>query len=378
MHLDHSSSNSNSSNSNISSSSNNNTEKNVAKKKSSRTLKLVLIIILVIAVLVTGVAILLSSTVAPPQIPNLPVAIDGDDEYDPDEIPDLDMEGSGLIAPARFTAEDRKEQFFTFLIVGLNEGTNANTIMVASYDAVNNKAHLVSIPRDSLINTNRAGRKLSSSFMAGAGGGRGTAGGVAQMQRDVMTVIGFVPDFYFIIDYDAFTSIVDAVGGIYVYVPFRMRYTDRFQDLDIDIAAGLQHMDGETALQFARFRRNNPGFRGINDYERIENQQTVVNAVLEKLMRPANIFRIPEFVSIFNDSVHTNLSVGNMLWFANELNKIRGTDALSTHTVPMAGTSGEPMWYELLNAPGIVNLVNETINPFTQDIERRDLNITHQ
>ena len=361
-------------------SSRNNQEKAETKGKKSRTFNIVLISILAILVLIAAGAIVLSGTVAPPEIPNLPEIATGenDDEYYDDEILEFDIEESGLVAPARFTIEDRKEQFFTFLIVGLNEGTNANTIMVASYDAINNKAHLVSIPRDSLINTNRAGRKLSSSFMAGAGGGRGKAGGVAQIQRDVMTVIGFVPDFYFIIDYDAFFSIVDAVGGIEVYVPFRMRYTDRFQDLDIDIAPGLQHMDAETALHFARFRRSNTGFRSITDYQRIENQQTVVNAVLDRLMRPASILRIPEFVNIFNESVHTNLSVGNMLWFANELNKIRGTDALTSHTVPMAGTTGEPMYYELLHASGIVRLVNETINPFTQDIERRDLNITHE
>ena len=355
-------------------------EKSEVNKQSSRTLKIVLIIALLIAVLITGGLILLSGTVVPPEIPSMPVATDGDgdDEYDPNVIPDLDMEESGLVAPARFTAEDRKEQFFTFLIVGLNEGSNANTIMVASYDAVNNKAHLVSIPRDSLMNTNRTGRKLSSSFIAGASRGRGTAGGVAQMQRDVMSVIGFVPDFYFIIDYNAFVSMVDAVGGVEIYVPFHMRNTDPFQNLDINIPPGLHHMDGETALLFARFREANTGFRAITDYQRIENQQMVVNTVLERLMRPANIFRIPEFVNIFNENVYTNLSVGNMLWFANELNKIRGTDALTSHTVPMAGTSGAPMWYELLDAPGIVKLVNETINPFTQDIERRDLNITHE
>ena len=353
---------------------------NKSISKLNRSIRMILIAVLSIAVIVTAGVILLFSAVAPPEIPNLanPNITGGENEDENETALELDMLESGLVAPARFTNEDRKDQFFTFLIVGLNEGTNANTIMVASYDAINKEAHLVSIPRDSLINTTRAGRKLSSSFMAGAGGGRGVAGGVAQMQRDVMSVIGFVPDFYFIIDYDAFFAIVDAVGGVEVYVPFHMRYTDPFQDLDINILPGLQQMDGETALKFARFRRSNAGFRSITDYQRIENQQTVVNAVLEKLIRPASILRVPEFVNIFNESVYTNLSVGNMLWFANQLNNIRGTDALSSHTVPMAGTSGSPMYYEFLHASGIVKLVNETINPFTQDIERGDLNITHQ
>lgn len=53
-----------------------------------------------------------------------------------------------------------------------------------------------------------------------------------------------------------------------------------------------------------------------------------------------------------------------MLWFAGQLNHIRGADALATHTMPTIGTSGAPMWYELLDAPSIVRLVNQTINPF--------------
>jgi len=281
----------------------------------------------------------------------------------------------GLTAPELFTEGDTRDGVWTFLIVGLNEGTNANTVMVASYDANSREAYLISIPRDSLINVNRTGRKLSSSYIAGALGGRGRAGGIATLQRDVMTVIGFVPDFYVIIDYDAFFTIVDAVGGIEIYVPFHMRYDDPYQNLHIDIQPGLQHMNAETALHFSRFRRANPGFRSISDYQRIENQQQVIDAVLRNLLRPSSILRIPEFVDVFNDSVYTNLTVGNMLWFANQLRLIGGTDALTTYTTPMLGTSGEPMWYELLDARGIVSLVNRTVNPFYVDIELRDVSI---
>ena len=311
-----------------------------------------------------------------PAAPGLQATENGNDDEDPyDEHPDWD---DNPVAPMRFTDDDRRENFFTFLIVGLNEGRNANTVMVASYDADARKAHLISIPRDSLINTNRQGRKLSSSYLAGAGGGRGRAGGIRTLMRDVRTVIGFEPDFYILIDYAAFHAIIDAVGGIEMYVPFHMRYTDPFQNLDINIPAGQQHMDGETALHFARFRRANRGFQSISDYQRIKNQQAVISAVISQLLRPQSILRIPEFVDIFNEYVHTDLTHGNMLWFARELNRIRGTDALSTHTTPMLGTSGEPMWYEILNARGIVELVNNTINPFYRDIELRDVSIIRE
>ena len=322
-------------------------------------------------------------TIRPPDIPTIPTTSENEifaaslahNSHIPIEEGENTPIGSGLIAPEGFTAEDRRDLFFTFLIVGLNEGTNANTIMVASYDGINKEANLVSIPRDSLINVNRGVRKLSGAYMTGTLRGGGVAGGVAQMQREVMSIIGFVPDFYVIINYDAFHAIIDAVGGIEIDVPFHMRYDDPFQNLHIDIPPGTQLMDGETALHFARFRNSNRGFRAINDYQRIENQQTVVNATLASLLRPANILRIPEFIDIFNENVHTNLTLGNMLWFASQLNEVRGSDVLSTYTAPTTGTSGAPMWYELLDGPGIVELVNRTINPYEIDIGLWDLNI---
>jgi len=309
---------------------------------------------------------------APP--PNNLFINDGHNELEDGEQQE-DQWYTNLVAPARFTNDDRRDMFFTFMIVGLNEGRNANTVMVASYDFHNKEAYLISIPRDSLLNTSRNGRKLSSSYIAGSGGGRGRAGGIQTLQQDIRTIIGFVPDFYVIIDYDAFFAIVDAVGGIEIYVPFHMRYDDPWQDLYIDIPAGLQHMDAETALQFSRFRRSSRGYRSITDYTRIENQQAVINAVIAQLLRPENLLRVLDFVDIFHNSVDTNLDVGNIMWFARELSHIRGTDALSSYTVPMLGSSREPMWYELLDARGIVELVNRTVNPFTRDIELRDVSI---
>ena len=97
--------------------------------------------------------------------------------------------------------------------------------------------------------------------------------------------------------------------------------------------------------------------------------------MLVELMKPASILRIPEFIDIFNEYVYSDINIGNMLWFAGELNSIRGTDALSSYTVPTLGTSGEPMYYEILDARGIIELVNRTINPFIHCIESKDLDI---
>ena len=244
----------------------------------------------VVSVVAMG-TIFINRTVVPPEprtVQLIPMRIEHpapnianlDIEEEPEEEPEVEIEYIWP-APARVTDDDRRDLFFTILIIGLNEGRNANTVMVASYDYYSNEANLISIPRDVPVNANRNGRKLSSSYIAGSGGGRGREGGVAQVQRDVMNVIGFIPDFYVVIDYEAFFTIIDTVGGIEMYVPFRFYYCDPHQDLFIDIPPGLQHMDSEVALQFARFRRANRGHQGITDFQRVENQQAIINAVMD-------------------------------------------------------------------------------------------------
>ena len=283
--------------------------------------------------------------------------------------------GGGLSAPEGFTNEDRKELFYTFLIIGLDEGTNTDTIMIASYDGVDKQANIINIPRDSLVNVQRNLKKINAAYPVGTLNGRGRDGGIAQLQREIKTVIGFVPDFYICVNLEAFIKIVDTLDGVDVNVPFHMRYDDPFQGLHINIPAGEQNLNGEQALKFARYRFGNSSRDSITDYQRIENQQAVIKAVLEKLISPANILKIPAFIEIFTENIYSDLKTGNMLWFADELNKIRGTDALSTYTMPTTGTSGPPMYYEYLDEARIVELVNKTVNPFNKDIQAKDLDI---
>ena len=353
-------------------------------KRSKRIFLKSLLITTFSIVLAVGIgAFVWTRAIAPPTVPTmgqrplLPVVRlpgIGSGSEDPYDDYYFDIEYAWP-APERFTDDDVRDMFWTFLIIGLNEGTNANTVMVASYCGLTREANLISIPRDVPVHPTRRGRKLSSSYIAGSGGGRGREGGIAQVQRDVMNVIGFVPDFHILIDYDAFFTIIDAIGGIDIYVPMRMRYTDPHQNLNIDFQPGMQHMNSREALEFSRFRMANRGYQSITDFQRVENQQAVINAVISRMLRPANILNIPEFVSIFNESVDTNLTVRNMMWFALELNHIRGTDALSTYTFLPTHGSGRPMYYEFLSAENVLELINRTVNPFYQDIEARDLNI---
>jgi LCP family protein required for cell wall assembly len=297
----------------------------------------------------------------PPEPPNL----DGKDDL-------LDLGGR---APEGVTNDDRKEQFFTVLILGIDDGVNNDAIMVASYDAAAWEAHLISIPRDTLVNVERRTKKINSAYSVGMRNGGGVEGGVAQVRREIKTLIGFIPDYYVVINFRAFESMIDAVGGVEVDVPYNMRYTDPRQNLSINIPRGLQTLNGSDALKFARYRLGNNGGRTISDYDRIVNQQTLMAALLERLLHPSSLAKIPEFTDIFTESVHTDLSPGNLVWFGEQLAKLRGSGALSAHTIPIAGSSGPPSWYEMINRGAALELINSTVNPFTVTIGPDDVDI---
>jgi len=332
----------------------------VNQENTTRNLTKTALIVIAVMLFAASVGWLaLGNVIRSPEIPII------SNEPDPEE---------GFVPDLRSDAE-RKPLFFTFLIFGLTEGDNANTIMVAAYDGEARKGYVISIPRDTQVDVQRSVRKINSAYAVGNLRGGGHEGGVRRMKYEVQTLIGFRPDFYISVDYEAFTHMVDAVGGVEIYVPFHMRYDDPFQDLHIDIPAGLQVLDGKNALHFARYRTGNDRRMTISDYQRIEHQQQIIAAMSQELMTPGTIFRIPEFISIFNTYVDSDLAYGELLWFANQIRNISGTDDLELYTLPTLGTSGLPHWYELPDKEGILELVNRTVNPFIEDITEEDIRI---
>ena len=300
------------------------------------------------------------STSNPSQSPS------GSSEEEP--APESEFEGD-LPGVLESVLMDRKPYFFTFLLFGIDTSNQVDAIMVGSIDAMTSDVNLISIPRDTLVDVNRRVRKISNSYASGRFGGRDHDSGVNQVKTEVSRLIGFRPDFYVMADFEGFERIVDAIGGITIDIPFHMRNTDPFQNLFIDLLPGEQLLSGEQALHFARFRESDSGFRPITDYQRMENQQHLLAALFNELLSPGTILRLPEFVRIYTEHVNTDLTYGEIIWFARRV-MANGLDlsSIDTHTLPIRGTSGAPYWYEIPDRAGILELVNRTVNPFQQDI----------
>ncbi len=186
-----------------------------------------------------------------------------------------------------------------------NEGavTRTDSVIVVGVQPSNLTINLLSIPRDIFINT--PGYGLQRINTINVLGELDESGSGPQLLSDAIEMsFGIGTDRYMRLDFQAFTSLVDAVGGITIDVPYlvvdNMFPTADYGIMSVRFEEGRQQMNGETALIYARTRHQD------DDYRRAERQQQVVNALSRKLVNPLNW--LPAWIAI-QQHTETNLNI---------------------------------------------------------------------
>lgn len=292
-----------------------------------------------------------------------------------DTLPPVDQEGGDAEPDAADpNALQRKEGVYTFLLCGTDHGNGGtDTIMAVTYDTVNQTVGMVSIPRDTIIlNSSGKVRKINSAY---------NNGGIDQVKTEVTKLLGIPIDYYIKIDLNGFVDGIDALGGIDFEVPVDMNYDDPTpgQELHIHFEAGMQHLDGQEALEVARYRHDNdPYATNYSDANRMETQRGIIMAALQKAM--SNPFKVPELVGIVMDNVETDLSLQAMTAFATQVLTKFDTENITSDALPGDYAARYPYpnggWYVALDPQGTVDLVNQLLNPYTRDLTLDDVTIT--
>ena len=274
--------------------------------------------------------------------------------------------------PVTVNGLTRKDKTYTILLVCPDATSgNADSIMVAMYDTVNQEAGLVSIPRDTLVagEYENGGRfyKINSSYHNGIDG----------LKSQVSDLLGIPIDYYVAIEVETFPKLVDMVGGVDFEIPVYMDYDDPTQDLHIHFQQGMTHLDGQEAMEVCRFRHNNAGKVQVaySDVERTQTQQKILTLIAQKaLSQPDNI---PGYINLIAESVETDLQLGEMLWFAEAALKFDLTNDLSTATLPGDGNVTYKGWtycYELY-PDEVLQIVDTMLNPYTTEMTLDQMNI---
>lgn len=188
--------------------------------------------------------------------------------------------------------------------------TRADSIILAGVDPSSLGVALMSIPRDLSIDVPGYGlQRINTVNMLGEMEAAGN--GPELLKAGIQQSFGVRPERYVRLDFNGFVRLIDAVGGITVDVPRPLidyNYpTDDFGVMTVSFEAGLQHMDGERALIYARTRYAD------DDYRRAERQQQVVSALMGKLINPVYW---PAVTLVLQGSVDTDLTLWDMLTLA--------------------------------------------------------------
>lgn len=261
----------------------------------------------------------------------------------------------------------RRDKVYNILLAATdNAGVRTDTMMVLNYDVPNQKVGVVSIPRDTLIDRG-SGRIPKLVY--------GT-GGVQQRVKDISKLLGVPIDYYIKVDLTGFIALVDYVGGVDFYVPCDMDYDDPYQDLSIHFKEGQYHLDGQQAMEVARFRKNNDK-TGYTDVGRSQTQQNMLVALSKKVLSWHSLTKINGFVEIFNDYVDTDLELKHMLYFASQGIHVDPATDVETTTLVGDGTAtfrGHKFCYAL-DPESTLDTVNRLINPYVRDLTPDEMNL---
>lgn len=218
------------------------------------------------------------------------------------------------------------------LVLG-TDGGRSDTLMVASYDPKNKLADIISVPRDTYNHVEgkngAAQRKINAVY-----GFKGDIGGPEGLKKEISKILGVPITYYVELDYKAVAKIVDTVGGVEVEIPFDMDYDDPYAEpeLHIHFKAGVQTLDGQGALEYIRWRKNNNGSHSMGDLERVKRQQEFV----VKTAKQAMGFKLPFVIKDVFSYLKTDMNIGDMLYLGAQG---IGFDfsKMEKHTIP-----GEP------------------------------------
>lgn len=219
------------------------------------------------------------------------------------------------------------------LLMGVDENkTRTDVVMLAHVDPKQGIVNLISVPRDTWVEIPCEGIKTcySPDKLAHAhayGGDEGPELAVATVQK----FLGVQIDGYARVDFDGFKQVIDTLGGVDIVIDKDMDYEDPTPPgLYIHFKASdkPQHLTGQQALEYVRFRNDGQG-----DVGRTERTRKFLHAVLDTLKAKGTVSKLPQLWKDMAPYVKTNIDSGTIAALARVAGKV-DTDSIHMEMVP--------------------------------------------
>lgn len=189
--------------------------------------------------------------------------------------------------------------------------SRSDTIMLGHIDPKLKEISVLSIPRDTrvLLPKYNYYDKINAAF---------SFGGEKLAMQTVSNLTGAPIHHYVALKVDGLINIVDIIGGVEIDVEKNMTYTDNSAKLRINIKKGKQTLNGQQAHHYVRFRHD-----AIGDIGRVQRQQKFINAVIDKLLDPSIIVKIPDLVDAVQKNIITDMKASEMIRVGNFIRSLK-------------------------------------------------------
>lgn len=231
----------------------------------------------------------------------------------------------------------RANETVNILLLGMDIGDSENisntsarrtdTMILLNYNPRTDNIKVVSIPRDTLIEVENARDGEGNYIPYWKINAAYALGGEEEVIEQVEGLLDITVNYLIEIDYAAFRNLIDAVGGVEMFIERDMYYDDDAQDLHINFNKGeTVLLDGQKAEEFFRWRKNNDG-TGLADGDlgRIKNQQKFISALIEKCTNPMIVTQIPDILKSIKENVITNMPGTEMIKYGLKMISNSGT-----------------------------------------------------
>lgn len=193
-----------------------------------------------------------------------------------------------------------------------NEPSRSDVMILVNINPQTKKINLMSIPRDSRVEIPGHGYdKINSAFNSDYFNDGGVKLSIKTVENMLGLKDGSIP-YYVVVNFTGFEKVIDALGGVTIDVKERMVYYSWAGDVKIDLKPGVQHLNGEQALEYARFRYDAYGDFTVGEngevLGRVARQDELIKALIDQTKDIRTIWKFPTIAKTIGDAVQTNLT----------------------------------------------------------------------
>lgn len=263
------------------------------------------------------------------------------------------------------TIKDENEPF-SMLVLGIDStendiskvtAFNADSLLLITFNPKTYNATILSIPRDTYVPIaclkNKSESKITHSGWYGE----------SCVVKTVGELMDFDIDYYVKINFAGVVNLVNSLGGIEVDVPYsfcEQNSKREWGSKTVYVKKGVQTINGEQALALSRNRHPNPSKCNSewtnytsNDLIRGQNQQTVINAIINKVATNIDLNKLYSILDIIENNVDTNINTNQILSYYNLIKKIaiNNSDNIVAFESLYLSTYGKYIYDSLMKLP---------------------------